>query len=259
MRASALAKTCADGALGILGSFGKSATPRLVACDEQHYLPGRRKLFDPAMSEPSEVLTAAEAAVVARVSLRDVNRVIDEGILPREFLGPNTRRTILAAGCPLISFYFASSTRLTAHERLLAIGRVGPRLRAAGWQALWAQEDWTVRDEFLSIDLGPFLAAARERLDHLASARAMVTSSSEVLGGTPVIKGTRVPVYDVAASVSAGLPRDRVLAAYPGITDEQVEFAGLYAEAYPVRGRPPRELPRGVVIRTDRRVPRKAG
>jgi len=211
------------------------------------------------MTETPEVLTAAEAAVVARVSLRDINRAIDEGILPSEFLGPKAKRTILVAACPLISFYFASSTRLTAHERLLAIGQVGPRLRATSWKRYWSEEDWIVRDEYLTIDIKPFFLATREQLDRLAAARAMVTTSPGVLGGTPVIEGTRVPVYDVAASVAAGLPRERILAAYPGITDEQVELARLYAEAYPVRGRPRRELPNGAVVKSDRRVPRKAG
>lgn len=58
------------------------------------------------------------------------------------------------------------------------------------------------------------------------------------MGGTPVIRGTRVPVYDVAASVAAGIPLDRILAAYPSLKMEQIELANLYAEANPQRGRP---------------------
>ncbi len=54
--------------------------------------------------------------------------------------------------------------------------------------------------EFLAIDLMPFMRSASERLDDLAAAREIVTASPDVLGGTPVIRGTRVPVYDVAAS-----------------------------------------------------------
>ncbi|MDE4605815.1 DUF433 domain-containing protein [Sinorhizobium meliloti] len=46
----------------------------------------------------------------------------------------------------------------------------------------------------------PFMRSASERLDDLAAAREIVTASPDVLGGTPVIRGTRVPVYDVAAS-----------------------------------------------------------
>ena len=69
-------------------------------------------------------------------------------------------------------------------------------------------------------------------------ARSMVVSDPEIMGGTPVIRGTRVPVYDVAASVAAGIPLDRILAAYPSLKSEQLELANLYAEANPQRGRP---------------------
>ena len=44
-----------------------------------------------------------------------------------------------------------------------------------------------------------------------------LVSDPENLGGMPVIRGTRVLVYDLAASVKAGIPQDRILAAYPTI------------------------------------------
>jgi hypothetical protein len=64
------------------------------------------------------------------------------------------------------------------------------------------------------------------------------------------IRGTRVPVYHVAASVAAGIPTSRILAGSPSLRDEQVELAALYAEANPQRGRPsqPPPLPEGAKI-----------
>jgi uncharacterized protein (DUF433 family) len=208
----------------------------------------------------AELLTASEAAVVAAVSLRDVNRLIDESILPDSFLGKRGGRHVLAAACSLIAFYFESAKRLTAEERLWAIKSAEPRLGNRTLPTL-LKEDWTLRHEFLTIDLGPFLRRASERLARLKEARAMVVSSPEVLGGTPVIRGTRVPVYDVAASVAAGIPRDRILAAYPTLKPDQLELAALYADAVPPRGRPRtrREAPKRAAIITDRRVSRKAG
>jgi uncharacterized protein (DUF433 family) len=60
----------------------------------------------------------------------------------------------------------------------------------------------------------------------------------EILSGTPVIRGTRVPVYDVAASVASGIPMERILSAYPSLKRKQVELATLYVDANPQRGRP---------------------
>lgn len=62
----------------------------------------------------------------------------------------------------------------------------------------------------------------------------LVTTDPEILGGMPVIKGTRVPVYDVAASMKAGISRDRILAAYPTIKDQHLDLAVAYAEANPL-------------------------
>ena len=49
----------------------------------------------------------------------------------------------------------------------------------------------------------------------LDKARALVVEDPEILSGTPVIRNTRIPVYDVAASVAAGLPMERILEDYP--------------------------------------------
>jgi uncharacterized protein (DUF433 family) len=87
-----------------------------------------------------------------------------------------------------------------------------------------------------------------------------VVEDPEILGGIPVIRNTRIPVYDVAASASAGISTDRVLGAYPGLTAREVELATLYAEANPQRGRPrrtPGPSPRKVSLVASRRLPRR--
>jgi uncharacterized protein (DUF433 family) len=208
------------------------------------------------MAPNAELLTASEAAVVAAVSVRDIHRLIDESILPDSFVGEGKGRHILAAACSLIAFYFESGKRLTAEERLWAIKNAEPRLCGDRTLPALLKEDWTFRHEFLTIDLRPFLRRTSERLARLKQARAMVVSSPEVLSGTPVIRGTRVPVYDVAASVAAGIPRDRILAGYPSLKPDQLDLAALYAEAVPPRGRPRirREPPRDASVITERRA-----
>jgi uncharacterized protein (DUF433 family) len=208
------------------------------------------------MSLRDEHLTATEAAVVAHVSIRDVNRAIDEHILPPWFFRAGAERNVSAAGCPLIAFYFGSAEQLTSKERLWAIERAGPRLTRSGPFAALLAEDWTFRDEFLAIDLAPFVRRTAERLARLLQAREAVDVSPEVLSGTPVIRGTRVPVYDVAASVAAGVSRERILAAYPSLDAEKIELASIYAQATPPRGRPRRATrpPRDAEVVTDRRI-----
>jgi uncharacterized protein (DUF433 family) len=211
------------------------------------------------MAAISELLTPSEAAVVSSVSVRDVNRVIDESILPDDFVRVGDGRHVRAAGCSLIAFYFESAKQLTSEQRLWAIKNAGPRLRKRASAAALLKEDWILRDDFLTIDLAPFLRKTWERLDRLDQARKMVVTSPDVLSGIPVIRGTRVPVYDVAASIAAGIPVSRILAAYPSLDPDKVELAAIYAEANPPRGRPRHspDLSKGAIVITDRRVSRR--
>lgn len=211
------------------------------------------------ISTISEMLTPTEAAVVASVEVRDVNRVIDESILPKDFyrVNPDRTRRLLADACTFISFYFHAAKSLTAEQRLRAIAAASPKLREEPVSRL--EKEWTIRQEFLTIDLAPFLKSVHQKLAELGEARALVSEDPEILGGTPVIRNTRVPVYDVAASVGAGLPMKRIREAYPGITIEMANLAALYATANPPRGRPREKssLPAGAVIVSTRRTPRR--
>ncbi len=206
-----------------------------------------------------EALTPTEAAVVSSVAVRDVNRVIDEKILPEGLykVGRDRSRRFSADACAFISFYFMSANQLTSEERMRTIAAASKHLREEPSSKL--EKEWIIRQGFLSIDLAPFLRSARQRLARLSAARALVVEDPDILGGTPVIKGTRVPVYDVAASVAAKLPAERILAAYPGLTAEALEMAAFYAEANPQRGRPRRlpSLPTGAVIVSSQRKPRR--
>jgi uncharacterized protein (DUF433 family) len=97
--------------------------------------------------------------------------------------------------------------------------------------------------------------------NRLEKACAQVIADPEILSGTPVIKGTRVPVYDVAASVAAGIPMKRLLSSYPSLNREQVELAAIYAEAHPPREMPGRRTtppPGAKIISSSRRRLRSA-
>jgi uncharacterized protein (DUF433 family) len=47
-------------------------------------------------------------------------------------------------------------------------------------------------------------------------------------------QGHARPVYDLAASMKAGISRNRILAAYPTIKDQHLDLAVAYAEANPL-------------------------
>ena len=65
-----------------------------------------------------------------------------------------------------------------------------------------------------------------------------ITSNEGILGGTPVITGTRITVYAVLGRLQDGDTIDELLDDYPEVAREGFEAAELYARAHPLRGRP---------------------
>jgi len=69
----------------------------------------------------------------------------------------------------------------------------------------------------------------------------VVRSDPEVLGGTPVFTGTRVPIKNLVDYLVAGDPLERFLEHFPSVTREQaiaaLEIAGdlLASRAHPAR------------------------
>ncbi len=118
-------------------------------------------------------------------------------------------------------------------------------------------------DDGVSADLRPFIAETDARARLPEQAREMAVLDPDVLGGSePVVRGTRVPVRDVAAAVSAGLPLADILASYPSLIAEQVDLAALYASVEHPRGKPRRplaeRLPAGARLVSSGTIPRRA-
>jgi uncharacterized protein (DUF433 family) len=153
-----------------------------------------------------------------------------------------------------IAFYFEAADRLTSEARLRAIALAS---RHSSDKKSFKK---MVHDGFLTINFAPFWTSIDERLRRLNAARAQVSVDNDILGGTPVMRGTRIPVYDVAASMAAGSPMERILSAYSSLNREQVELAALFVDANPQRGRPGQRIlpPPGAKIISSRRKTRCA-
>jgi len=214
-----------------------------------------------AMPADLELLPTTEEAVLADVSVRDVNRLIDEHILPEQLYRTEDSRRVYAGACALLNFYVYTAESLTALERSNVIRSLWAESKAK--HAVWtikswrrAKPKWTVHHHFLTINFASFVADTIERHHKLMEAKKIVVEDADILGGTPVIKGTRVPVYDIAASAEAGLTTARIKDAYPSLDKNLIELAVLYAKATPARGRP-RHIKPDVPAAARRKVVRR--
>lgn len=172
-----------------------------------------------------------EAAWVTGLSQRAVQHEIDEKVVPAEARAG--RRGI--AGPDLI---YLSAIR--NHYALIA-----PALRKQVRNAIMMsirEHRTTAQVEPFSVSLPAIEAkvhAGFEKLEQLK--RDFVESSAEVLGGEPVLKGTRLSIRYVAGLVNQGATVEELAEDFD-LTSAQVEAAVVLAKVNPRRGRPPSSI-----------------
>jgi uncharacterized protein (DUF433 family) len=111
-----------------------------------------------------------------------------------------------------------------------ALGRV----EAGGWRASRFELEPAVE-----VDVGRLVGETMARAEAYGAARDEVIVENEaILGGTPVIRGTRLSVHAIRGRREAGDTMEAILEDYPHLTPEMIETATIYARAHPLVGRP---------------------
>jgi uncharacterized protein (DUF433 family) len=173
------------------------------------------------------LVTANEAASVTGVPLRQVHRIIDAGLLKGAV--KRRRNARMLARSALVGLKLA-------HETADVLSPVSRRAMVA--TLIRRPNQPVIRANAIIVDARPAAKAVRLGLDQLTKARRAVSIASNVLGGTPVFKGTRIPVHDIADMHANGDSPTAIVKAYPQLDREKVRLAAIYASAYPRRGRP---------------------
>jgi uncharacterized protein (DUF433 family) len=197
------------------------------------------------MGNAPDNLTAAEAAIAAGVTVSDVNRAIDRKILPGGLYSTTEIRTVRKEACLFIAFYYETAAWLTSAARLKAIR--DSVVHDHSWLEL--RECKIEESRSVWISWSHIWEDVNRRFKELEEARQMVVEDPEILQGTPVIRGTRIPVYDVASLVDSETPIAELSELYPRLNREQFALASIYAKATPQRGRPKRRpFPKGTQV-----------
>jgi uncharacterized protein (DUF433 family) len=192
----------------------------------------RKEYKAPASFTPTEVALLADAPT------RTVEKAIEQGVLPVRFgrllSGDSRRRRLMnvpAVGCTAL------------FDRLdLELPLVRKRALARHLASLPAKKWPTARVELVpavEIDVGRLVGDAMRRAERYRVARdAHIVIDPDILGGTPVIRGTRLSVHAVRARLDGGETLEDLRADYPHVSRVALETAAFYARAHPLVGRP---------------------
>lgn len=190
---------------------------------------------------PGRAILINEAAAATGVSARKINRLIDDAVLPRSVcVKLGTRRALRAFAVPMVSFGASDGAKLSKGMRLEAM-RMIEKFAKENWPRLRDEPEHAKRLRFESgcvmISLGEPVSAAMIGLNKLCDALRRIVEDPEVRGGLPVVRGTRISVYEIADALSSdGI--EMALEDFPALSREDVEAAALYAKAHPRTGRP---------------------
>jgi uncharacterized protein (DUF433 family) len=181
---------------------------------------------------PTMKYTPAEASALTNLPIRTVRRLIDRRLIrPRRL---QTGRSVQR----LLSWEQLVYLRLEAEG--LGLLPVAERRKIARQIEADAGIDVVSLSEgsALLIQVKTVRKELDERLKKLERAESVIVEDPETMRGTPIYRGTRIPVELIADTLNQGASIDEILEGYPALDREKVELAPLYVRAFPRRGRP---------------------
>jgi uncharacterized protein (DUF433 family) len=183
------------------------------------------------MASTSALLTRREAAEIGRVPLNAIDKAIEQGIVKPKRRG----------GKPLLPAHEVALLVLLRQIDVTLPNKTKGRLR--GWlahlQPLAVGSEFEL-SEALRVAMTEDAAQTIERAESYTHLRDLyIERNPAVMGGEPVITGTRVPVRTIAGLIEMGETREVLREDYPHIPEAAYPVAVLWTHANPRRGRPP--------------------
>jgi uncharacterized protein (DUF433 family) len=177
--------------------------------------------------------TAAEASAATTLPIRTVRRLMDRQLVrPRRLRAGRSVQRVLSRG---------QLVYLRLEAEGLGLLPIAERRKIAKQIEIDPEIDVVSVSEgrAVQIHVKTFREELDERLEKLARVESLVVENPKIMRGTPVYRGTRIPVDLVADMLKQGASVEEILDGYPALDREKVELAPLYVKAFPHRGRPP--------------------
>ncbi len=181
-------------------------------------------------------LNVDEVAAIVDVDRKVLFRIMKEVGLPK-FVLSRSKKAVIGAGpmlkpiaCPIVHFDLTNGHLVSPRFR-------GQLLREIADVARASSNKDVIKKGILRVDLAGSVAKTVARMASLARAEAAVLFDAEIRGGLPVMRGTRIGVYELADLCKFETVH-YILESFPSLSAEHLEQASLYARAHPLRNTP---------------------
>jgi uncharacterized protein (DUF433 family) len=178
-----------------------------------------------------EALTTNEVVALFGLEARRVQKEVEHGVL-------EPRRFALAA----VLYLRALS------EMGVEVSTVDDRKRLYALIRRAVDSSGTLRiqlSRIVELQLDALCDEVKEQVRRFEDWKQTLVLDDQILAGEPVFPRTRLAVRNIGGMRARGATTAELREDYPYLTDDDIEFARMYARAYPPRGRPPhdREAP----------------
>jgi uncharacterized protein (DUF433 family) len=176
--------------------------------------------------DQATTLTLREAAFVFGSDVKEIVRAVDEHSALSVSAALSGKRRMRLLGMPDLMYF----------EALIEVGELlTPKGRLELHEALLAAPNQA------SVSISKFQLPVAEIQHNVEKKLATLNRLKSRVEGNPddpVIKGTSVEVYRIAALFEGGATLEEVKADYPQLADKQLNLAVEYARVVPKKGRP---------------------
>ena len=133
----------------------------------------------------------------------------------------------------------ASIVPYLASTQLLGDASLGVEAKMKIYGVIAAGAERVELAPMISLDLKELVKLCRRVLDvYRKSLDRHVVTDPEIMGGVPVIRGTRIPVYTILGRIEEGETLDEIAKDFDHVDRQALEAALAYARTHPRRGRP---------------------
>ncbi|PYU75289.1 MAG: hypothetical protein DMG49_03350 [Acidobacteria bacterium] len=176
--------------------------------------------------------TPAQASAVANLPLPAVHKLMERSLIrPRRLRHGRSIQRMLSRAQVLYLRLEAEGVRLLPIAARRAIAKKiesTPEIDAV----------FLAEGSALIVQVKAVRLELEQDLKKLERAVDMIVSDPEIMRGTPVYRGTRIPVELIADMLSQGANPKEILEGYPTLDRDKVELAPFYVQAFRRRGRP---------------------
>jgi uncharacterized protein (DUF433 family) len=179
------------------------------------------------MSTPALALSLVEAAALADLPEGKVRKDVEYGLFGKQS----------PPRLPFSALVYLRALRmlgldLGVEDRRKLLGRIRDALKKAKTPEVVDLSD------VLSLKLGALVRDLTERLKAFETWKSHLVTRDDVLGGEPVFQRSRLAVRRIGALAVRGASPKTIVEDYPYLKLADIDFAKLYARAYPRVGRP---------------------